>query len=237
MQKSYINLGCGTVILPCAKPQHHSLLDDELYVYPLWENVDRNAGEGVDRVVDLFRYPWPLESNAYDGALLSHICEHIPHEIRINEGAIDTLIHRKFADKASDERLFYFNEMQSRCNELANLQDGWFAFFAELYRILTPGARVHILSPYAWTHAAHSDPTHTRYLNEAVFTHSMMPDNNVPAFHYETGGIQFQVVRPPVYNVMPKWMHLIDKPEELHDALHTHLNVVYDFAIEMECIK
>lgn len=222
MQKPYINLGCGTVILPCAKPQHHSLLDNELYVYPLWENVDRNAGEGVDRVVDLFRYPWPLESNAYDGALLSHICEHIPHEIRLAE---------------------YEQKIPGGCfvpNDtirLAKMQDGWFAFFAELYRILTPGARVHILSPYAWTHAAMSDPTHTRYLTEAVFQHSMMPDNNGPAFHYETGGIQFQVVRPPVYNVMPKFSHLLGNAEELHDALHTYINVVYDFAVEMECIK
>lgn len=217
MQKPYINLGCGTIILPAPQPVHHSLVPAEIYSYPLWENVDRNAGEGVDRVVDLFRYPWPLESNAYDGALLSHICEHIPHETAFTSNDYEGWMQRYLRIK--------------------NLQDGWFAFFAELYRILTPGARVHILSPYAWTHAAHSDPTHTRYLTEAVFQHSMMPDTNGPAFHYETGGIKFQVVRPPVYNVMPKFAHLLGKTEELHDALHTYINVVYDFAIEMECIK
>ena len=67
-----LNLGCGRLIFPTLdKPAHHTLLPDAIYTYPDWLNVDRNQQPGVDKVVNLFEYPWPLESDAYDGALVS----------------------------------------------------------------------------------------------------------------------------------------------------------------------
>ena len=77
---TYLNIGCGTQIMPREKPTHHYLINDELYDMDCdWLNVDRIQTDGVDVQMDAFRYPWPLDSDAFDGALLSHIVEHIPH--------------------------------------------------------------------------------------------------------------------------------------------------------------
>src|SRR5688572_6772440 len=73
VQRPMLNLGCGRIILPAPRPAHHALIDAAIYDYPYWHNVDRNQQPGVNQVLDLFQYPWPLESDAYDGALLSHI--------------------------------------------------------------------------------------------------------------------------------------------------------------------
>src|SRR5262245_8030861 len=115
LQQRFLNLGCGRVILPAPKPAHYGLVDDNLPAYSLWYNVDRNAGPGVDQVVDLFAYPWPLKSDAFDGALAAHVVEHIPHQVR-------------------------FCDDSKRARELAECQDGWWAWFSELHRVLTPGA-------------------------------------------------------------------------------------------------
>ncbi|MGK3946052.1 class I SAM-dependent methyltransferase, partial [Streptomyces caeruleatus] len=87
----------------------------------------------ADKVFDIFQYPWPLEDNSYDGALCAHILEHIPHEIKLTGvGSIDY----------SGKTLY-----SMRQTELLKVQDGWYAFFSELYRVLTPGAFVHCLMP------------------------------------------------------------------------------------------
>jgi len=209
-QKPYLNLGCGHIILPREKPGHYGLLPDSLTAYPLWHNVDRNAAQGVDRVMDLFTYPWALEDNAYDGALLSHIVEHIPHEPR------------------------------------NGLQDGWFAFFAELYRVLTLGALVHILCPYGWSQGAITDPTHTRLITEHTFTHSMQVDDNSP-FAYATGGINF-ALRGYSFGLYPMFAHLRPSADDnenseqhkrglFQDALMTRVNVVNDLYAVLEVCK
>ena len=90
--KRGINLGCGKVILPCERPNQHGLIPDWLYTDPeiAWDNADWNGLEGVNKVVDLFDYPWResdgavLPDNTYDYAIASHIVEHIPHHIVCN---------------------------------------------------------------------------------------------------------------------------------------------------------
>lgn len=57
-----INLACGNLVL-------------EGFL-----NVDSfPASEDVMKV-DLWKPPWPLESDTYDYILASHICEHVPHQ-------------------------------------------------------------------------------------------------------------------------------------------------------------
>jgi len=211
MQKPFLNLGCGTITLPRPRPDHHVLVDEALYNFPLWHNVDRNKTPGVDQQFDVFTYPWPLEDNAYDGALLAHICEHIPHEIRVTNG---------------DDRSRY----------LRGLQDGWYAFWSELYRVLTPGAVVHILSPYAFTSGAMTDPTHTRYLTEHTFQHSMHPEEH-NSFEYANGGINFRPCAPVVYRLLPHTLWMAEYPDVFANALATQINVVYDFYVKLEAVK
>lgn len=209
-QKAYLNLGCGNIHLPGERPAHHGLVDAAIYDYPLWWNVDRNAGAGVDFVTDLFRYPWPMDSNGFDGAVLTHLAEHIPHGIRHDE--------------------------TPRGLALGELQDGWFAFWAELWRVLTPGAMVHVLSPYGWSDGAITDPTHTRMLTPHSFLHSMTPNPDAP-FAYATDGIHFEMVGAPVYAVHPDYVDLSDNPTLFGDLLRSRINVVHEFYVRLRCVK
>ena len=98
-----------------------------------WINVDRIAQPGIDKVVNLFRYPWVdengrrFESDSVDIIWCSHIVEHIPHAIKLT----------RHGDA-------YLSELFDHDG------DGWFAFFYEVWRILKPGGRLHVLAPYAF---------------------------------------------------------------------------------------
>lgn len=227
-----LNLGCGRIILPSARPYHHRLVDESIYSHEQWLNVDRNKEDGVDKVMDVFAYPWDFADNSFDGALLSHIAEHCPHEPRLN------IIPPYEWDGRFD--------WGKRVCELEKMQDGWYCMFSELYRVLEPGAIVHILSPYGWSQGAITDPTHTRLLTEHTFSHSMQPDPNSP-FKYETGGIHFEMVGHS-FSLMPHWSHLAvnagDTPEWIADkqyrfqrAIETHLNVVYELYVQLRAVK
>lgn len=244
-QKPYLNLGCGRIILPDERPGHHSLVDAAIYNYPLWRNVDRNAEPGVDEVVDVFTYPFPWEDNSFDGALLTHLVEHIPHEIKVDDRHI-------LAGVATGETTMRIRPgkiaMQlDNLARIAAMQDGWYAFFSELYRVLTPGAVVHILSPYGWSQGAITDPTHTRLVTEHTFTHSMQPDPNSP-FKYETGGIHFEQVAPAAFRITEMFQHLLpvegeppsitaNKQAQLQYALMTNINVAYELYIKLRVVK
>lgn len=227
-QKPYLNLGCGRVILPAPKPAHYGLIEDGVCDYALWHNVDRNAQPGVDETLDLFRYPWPWADNSYDGALVAHVAEHIPHEIQLDESDVYPLPE----DTPAYRRLMAF---YARRNEVRELQDGWFAFFAELHRVLTPGSLIHILSPYGWSSGGITDPTHTRLLTPDSFTHSMQPDPNAP-FAYATGGLNLQLLDARLA-VTPEFQHLLAEPERLQHLLNAQLNVAHEFAVKLRVIK
>lgn len=222
MQRPYLNLGCGRVILPAPKPAHYAILPDALTDYALWTNVDRNLVPGVDLTFDLFRYPWPLRSNGYDGALIAHVAEHIPHGIKVRDSAPEWF-----------EPDFVWG---SRAAELAELQDGWWAFFAELYRVLTPGAVAHVLSPYAWSAGAMTDPSHTRYLTEHTFTHSMQPDASSP-FAYQTGGIHFELAEPPRFGLTGLHDLTGVTQQQFYGLMQTQINVVSEIYQPLRVVK
>lgn len=225
-QKPYLNLGCGRVILPAAKPAHYGLIDD-ITDYALWHNVDRNAEPGVDEVLDIFRYPFPWADNSFDGALLAHIAEHIPHEIRT------PLSYNGTPVGDYEMNLAWWSE---RTAELQRMQDGWYAFFAELHRVLTPGSIIHVLSPYAWSQGGVTDPTHTRLITEHTFTHSLQPDPRSP-FRYEIGALNLELVEPVRFTPTMLFAHLRDDPEEWIRALQTRINVAYELYGKLRVIK
>jgi hypothetical protein len=220
-QRPMLNGGCGNIILPCEQPAHHALVNPAIYHFPLWVNADRNPAPGVDCVTDLFQVPWEFPDNSFDGALFSHFMEHVPHEIKLRDDS-------------------------PRAKELAKCQDGWYAVWAEVYRTLTPGALVHILSPYGWSQGAITDPTHTRLLTEHTWTHSMQPDPNAP-FSYETGGIHFEVVNV-TFGLYQNWQHLLTHPHDnaetvsakqakFNELLRSQINVVNDMYAKLRVVK
>jgi hypothetical protein len=229
----FLNLGCGRIHLPGERPAHHAFVPLDIYAGREWLNIDRSENVGADRTFDLFSYPWPLESDSYGGALLSHLCEHIPHEIKLHPNAFgwSNLIP----------------EINARVKCLSQLQDSWFAFFAELYRVLTHDARVHILSPHLRSDGAFIDPTHTRYLTPMSFYHSMRSDPNAP-FEYATGGIHFEIEGQPLYEVNSAFHHLLAQPDDpptvraskealFQHEMDTRWNVVANFYIQLRAVK
>ncbi len=245
MNRPYLNLGCGREILPRERRPEYALVPEAVFHYPLWHNVDRNAAPGVDQVIDLFTYPWPLESNSYDGALLCHIAEHIPHEIRYSG-------YPKSRDRFDSPGITprwvekWYDAWGAEQSWRDMYQSGWFAFWSELYRVLTPGAQVYILSPYGKSDDQLSDPTHTRPITERVLQHSMQPNPDAP-FAYETGGINF-AVNQITYGVMPRYAALMplasDPPDvaaakqvQFSHALETNWNVVNNIFCQLECVK
>lgn len=234
-QKKYVNLGSGKRILPTDPDPSDWLIDPAIFHYPLWYNVDKVALPGVDECVDLFTYPWPWPDNHFDGTLLSHIVEHIPHEIRL---PYEVSISR------------YDAPIRRRWNELSQLQDGWFAFFSELTRVLTPGAIAHIISPYAWSQGAATDPTHTRLITEHVWTHQLAKADVNDQFAYSTGNCNLEMVEPPKLWITPMFYHLLPDPSQPYIqqgghnwtdrivyALQTQLNVCYAIYVKLRAVK
>lgn len=221
-RKPYLNLGCGTTHFPGERPPGHEFIAESVYAYPDWLNVDKVEGVGADKVFDLFTYPWPLESNSFDGAILGHIAEHIPHEIVL-----------------SDERWMYPMDhgmgYTKRAKELSGLQDGWYAFFSELYRVLTPSAMAHIISPYAWSNGAVTDPTHTRLLTEHTFSHGLSPEQYTGTFKYNID-CNF-VIEGHQLRYTPMAQPFMNDPDMLATAIMTRINMVYDMYVKLKAVK
>lgn len=248
-QGLYLNLGCGSITLPGEKPPHHVVVEDALYQYPLWTNVDWNAGPGVDQVWDVFRYPWPLPSNAYDGAFLGHILEHCPHKPETNDKPpkeFQIEIHPEPLDGKFVPNFAYNTPndwWRQRSEELAGLQDGYYAFLAELHRVLRPGAIVHILSPYGWSQGAITDPTHHRLMTEQLFTHN----SDDSPFHYRDAGAKFEVDAMN-FQFTAYFAHLAITPcdglevraykeREFRKAIATQLNVADNIYVKLRAVK
>ena len=167
--KPMLNLGCGKIHLPCERPGHHGLVDAAVYEYPLWLNVDSTSDVGADEVVNVFRYPWPWADNSFSGALMAHIIEHIPHEICLKYVRYDK-------------------------PDLGALPDGFYAFFAELWRVLEPDAVAHIMWPSPWSRGGIMDPSHTRMVMPETFDY-LQPDEKAP--FSKNFGSHFKLVENP----------------------------------------
>jgi SAM-dependent methyltransferase len=211
-----LNVGCGNIILPCERPNHHVLVDKHIYDEPC-VNADRNRAPGVDLVFNAFEYPWPFPDNHFDNVLLAHIVEHIPHEIRT----------ARYVDPS----------MAERRTALAEAQDGWYAFMAEVYRVLKPGGVAHILSPYGWSQGAITDPTHTRLITEHTFTHSLNTSEPDAPFTYNNLGVKYELVGSPVFRINELFHDIAGDYAALQIALQTKINVAYEIYAKLRKLE
>ena len=138
-----LNLGCGRVILP----------NDEG-----WINVDSQPLEGVDQVVNLFEFPWPIAENSADYIIASHLIEHIPHQVYQRSTA--------YEERIGSAKIFHPQGIRE-----PHPLDGFFAFFAEAWRVLKPNGVITCIAPYGATDMAFQDPTHTRYIVPETFAY------------------------------------------------------------------
>jgi hypothetical protein len=230
-----LNIGCGKVLLPGPRPGHHTLVDD-IYSLPDWHNVDRNMLPGVDEAVDTFSYPWPWPDNSFDGALAAHIVEHIPHEARIPALGGDPYGALLNCGPYWAQNVTVWRK---RAEYLAGLQDGWFVWFSELYRVLKPGALAHILVPHGHSDGALGDPTHTRYVLPHTFGYF---DADGGTFEYAIGS-NWRIAGEISYHITEMFQPLLNAAlndgdtRPLQEAIMLQNNAVYEFYVRLEALK
>jgi len=109
----------------------------------------------VDHVLDLEVFPWPIESESAEEINCSHYIEHIPHTNLL--GDIKQIMNEVTS----------FEEFKERVLDI-KAQDGFIKFINEVYRILKPGGKVHIVAPYWSSVRQVGDPTHVRPIAEST---------------------------------------------------------------------
>lgn len=135
--------------------------------------IDKIKTASTDYVWDLEVFPWPIESDSVEEINCSHYIEHIPHQNP-----------RKEIEKVLNESSS-FEEFKKKFKEKEEEKDGFVKFINEVYRILKPGGKVHIVSPYYTSMRAFGDPTHTRYIADSslwYLSREWMETNNLS--HY-----------------------------------------------------
>jgi predicted SAM-dependent methyltransferase len=109
-----------------------------------FEGVDLYAKEAKHRV-DLFKYPFPFESDSIDAIHCSHFLEHIPaREVEARD-----LSDPKRTDLIGQDMLFCFMD--------------------ECWRILKLDSWMHVLVPSGRSNRAFWDPTHRRFFMQETF--------------------------------------------------------------------
>jgi len=130
-------------------------------------NIDKAPLEGVDAVMDLLDFPWPIESNSAEKIICEHFVEHIPHDLSCRQ--LLNAIRKGLKDPIIDER------------------DGLFIFMDEVYRILKPEGYIDITSPYYSSETMWRDPTHCRAITNVTFFYfNKMWRHRSGLDHYET---------------------------------------------------
>lgn len=186
-----------------------------------WVNIDRVSLPGVNAVMDLFRFPWNLPSDSGDEFELHHIVEHIPHQIQFNPRDP----HATFRWEVDEQTWI------QRWQELRDL-DGFFAFFAEIWRIAKPNARLDVIVPYGFTRGAFQDPTHTRYIVESSFAYLTQQTRDSQDFDYRV---------PCLYTIehlsleMPAEM--IGRENEFQALLTHSINATQNMRVILQVVK
>ena len=182
-----------------------------------YKGIDVAKTDTVDYVVDLQQFPWPIESESVEEINCSHYIEHIPHSNY--QGELN-----KVLDESNTFEEFKLN-LKNKKPEV----DGFIKFINEVYRILKPGGKVHIVAPYYTSYRAFGDPTHVRYIADSslwYLSKTWMTDNGLS--HY---GIECDFDIKVSYYITNE---LTLKSEEVRQKAFLHdWNVIDDIIIEL----
>ena len=226
-----LNLGCGKVLFPWTPEKeatrHPMLMLPKTAYEADWRNVDALAMPGVDEVVDLFAYPWPWADNSVDEIWASHLIEHIPHAPR---RACSHASDNPWATAALTDAQYHKAE---RWRELEHL-DGFYAFFAEVYRVLKPGGIIGICAPYGKSDGALYDPQHTRFITETTFHYLGNGGGNSPTYDYNLP-LNFEVTYGPMLDVNSPFDRL--PAEQVTALLVTNWNIASTIRAELRAAK
>ena len=184
-----------------------------------YTGIDIAETDAVDHVVDLRVFPWPIESESTEEINCSHYIEHIKHDtvaLDLKQIVNESNSFEEFKEKIND-------------NDFLAPKDGFVKFINEVYRILKPGGKVHIVTPYWANNRQIGDPTHVRPIAESTYWYldkPWMEENNLS--HY---GIDCD------FDV--KISYYIDnemtlKSEEVRNKAFTYdINTIQDLIVEL----
>jgi predicted SAM-dependent methyltransferase len=172
-------------------------------------NIDYQAIEGVDEVVDLLDFPWPIESESAEKIICAHFVEHIPHDL------VPYKLLKIIRSNASHTLQMYTEEMDTR--------DGLIQFMDEVYRILKPEGTIDITTPYYSSETMWRDPTHCRAITDVTYHYfNKKWRDNSGLSHYNIKS-NFEVV-PHNYELHPG---MANKSEETRmKGIMYNINVV-----------
>lgn len=241
--KRGVNLGCGTITMPRDDmPLQHNIIPPEVYfdTDTVWDNVDRHPAPGVTHLENLFAYPWALESNTYDVALVSHVAEHIPHDIVWNGRPWGTLNLDTMPQSVRDTAQA-LGGIVIPPGTHPDHQGGWYAWFSELWRIMKPGGVAYVIVPHAFTNGGVAEPTHARYCLPATFNYFNVSDDFVTPgaqrWHIDFGDLRFQ---PHEHGLKVAAAEMGDLPGA-GTVLQAHsirlLNSIFAFLVTMVAVK
>lgn len=137
-----VDLGCGANKLPD------------------FVGVDMRPLPGVDIVMDLEKYPWPIPTEVASVVTCSHVLEHIsPAKVDARVVALLNLLKAK--------KVITPAEIKEHIGDY-DFESSFIAFMDEVWRILKPGGEFLFRVPYAGTIGYYQDPTHINTITEAT---------------------------------------------------------------------
>lgn len=167
----------------------------------------------TDYIVDLQRFPWPIESESVEEIFCGHYIEHIPHDSGVKEAI---------------EEATTFEEFKELYKEKSKV-DGFIKFLNELYRILKPEGKARLIAPYYTSERAYGDPTHVRYI--ADFTCYYMNRIWMKECHLEHYGMNCNFDVSLSYAITNE---MTLKSEEVRNNAFLHdWNVISDIIIDL----
>lgn len=109
--------------------------------------------------------------------------------------------------------------------------DGFFMFFAEVWRICTKGAKITLTHPYVWNDRAFWDPTHVRYIHWMTYQYLIREFRKVNRLDHYTPDINFEVITAEA----PLADDLMNRSQEYRDSVsNRQLNVWGDMYVVLK---
>ena len=128
---------------------------------PGFIGMDIRDVPGVDIIVDLEKFPWPVPNEVASTVACSHVLEHIvPQKVDARVVCLIDLLKKK--------KILTDAEIKTAIGDY-KFESTFIRFMDEVWRILKPGGEFLIRVPYAGTIGYYQDPTHVNMLTEATF--------------------------------------------------------------------
>jgi predicted SAM-dependent methyltransferase len=162
-------------------------------------------GDTAQHHRDLFKFPWPFESNSVEEIHASHLLEHIPAREVENRDIVEDDDHYVGADML-------------------------FAFMDECYRILKTDGWMHVIVPSGRSNRAFWDPTHRRFFMQETFLYFNVDWRKQNGLQHYRVGCHFGL---DVTHTLPQ-EETLRSAEAQSQRFHNYWNVTVDWVAKLK---